>query len=132
MKAVVPVLAPVSSSLDFIESFDERMDYQPSVRDFLSKYGKYQIKELIIERTKVNSFITKTINFASLNQVNESIKKYGYDQLYHLDLKFKFTDRLNKDYYYKIEKNEVIYVNPWKYDKDTQIMPSSGLLWMFF
>lgn len=123
IQAVAPALGPVSSALDFIDSYSERMDYQPSVRKFLADYGKYQIKELVIERTKVNSFITRAINFASLNQVDESIKKYGYDRLYHLDLKFKFTDRLNKDYHYKLEKNEVIYINPWTYDKNTQSMP---------
>jgi len=123
VNALMPSFAPVNSALNFIDSFGERMDYQPSVRKFLSEYGKYQITELVIERTKVNSFITKTINFASLNEVKEAQKKYGYDKLYHLDLRFRFTDRHFKTYLSKLEKNEVIYINPYKPNSGTETMP---------
>ena len=123
VNALMPSFAPVNSALNFIDSFDERMDYQPSVRKFLNEYGKYQITELVIERTKVNSFITKTVNFASLNEVKEAQKKYGYDKLYHLDLRFRFTDRHFKTYLYKLEKNEVIYINPYKPNSETETMP---------
>lgn len=123
VNALMPSFAPVNSALNFIDSFGERMDYQPSVRKFLSEYGKYQITELVIERTKVNSFITKTVNFASLNEVKEAQKKYGYDKLYHLDLRFRFTDRHFKTYLYKLEKNEVIYISPYKPNSETETMP---------
>jgi len=123
VNALIPSFAPVNSALNFIDSFGERMDYQPSVRKFLSEYGKYQITELVLERTKVNSFITKSINFLSLNQVKEAQKKYGYDKLYHLDLRFKFTDRHFRTYYYKLEKNEVIYISTFQPNPETETMP---------
>jgi hypothetical protein len=86
-----------------------RRNYPPYVRDILNNIGNDQIKEMYILRQPVNSIIKKIINYISFGEFEKNMNNLNYDDVYHLSLVVK----INKSYY-KIEKNEVINIEPIK------------------
>ena len=99
-----------------------RDDYPPMVRHFLAEYGNEVITSMKIERTPVNALLTGTINQISGNELDRLMKKYGFDKLFHLGVVITFTDRYYKNRVVKIEKNEVINIVEWNFNKNSQYL----------
>ena len=97
--------------------FTPRLDsYNNTSRKTLEQYGNFPIKSLTICRTPIMKVLDKTLNFLSLGKFSELKKKYGFDELYHLQLVANVD---NKNVV--IEKNEVININTsFKNDSKTQ------------
>ena len=97
--------------------FTPRLDsYNNTSRKTLEQYGNLPIKSLTICRTPIMKVLDKTLNFLSLGKFSELKKKYGFDELFHLQLVANVD---NKNIV--IEKNEVINVNTsFKNDSKTQ------------
>ena len=97
--------------------FKPRLDsYNNTTRKTLEEYGNLPIKSLTICRTPIMKILDTVINFLSLNKFSDLKKKYGFDELYHLQLVANIG---NKNIV--IEKNEVINVNTsFKNDSKTQ------------
>lgn len=99
-----------------------RDDYPPYVRQFLARYQQYQITSLRLERKPVSDLLIGTINQISGDEFSRLMKKYGFDKLYHLSLRFTFRDRDGSFKMYKIEKNEVINIEQWTYSNGTEVL----------
>jgi hypothetical protein len=97
--------------------FKPRLDsYNNTTRKTLEEYGNLPIKSLTICRTPIMKILDTVINFLSLNKFSKLKKKYGFDELFHLQLVANIG---NKNIV--IEKNEVINVNTsFKNDSKTQ------------
>jgi hypothetical protein len=93
-----------------------RNDYQPKVRDILSKYGDKPIQKMSIIRAPVPSLLTGALSALSLGKFGENLSNSPYDTLFHLSLIMTIENKK-----IILEKNEVINmdVNP-KIMKDTQ------------
>ena len=93
-----------------------RNDYQPKVRDILSKYGDKPIQKMSIIRAPVPSLLTGALSALSLGKFGENLSNSPYDTLFHLSLIMTIENKK-----IILEKNEVINmdVNP-KITKDTQ------------
>lgn len=84
-----------------------RKNYPPYVRDILNNIGNETITEIFILREPVNKIIKKLLNYISFGEFNKNMDKLNYDDVYHLSLMVKINNS-----YYKIEKNEVINIEP--------------------
>ena len=87
-----------------------RNDYQPKVRNIISKYGRNTITGITIGRKPVSSALTSALSAASFGQFGKNLQDSPYDTLFHLFLMCKLDDGttiIN-------EKNEVINmdINP--------------------
>lgn len=104
-----------------ISGFTEgkRLDYTPSVRDYLSKNGSGRITNITIYRTPLQQWITKVLNGLSLNDFNAEMKKRGYDSMFHLFVKITY-DLNGVRRFARLEKNEVIMLQEWnpKFETD--------------
>ena len=87
--------------------FSTRLDdYNNTTKETLMKYGDYNIDNLMIYRTPINSMIDKALNIFSFGKFAEMKKKYGFDTFFHLAL---VAEVKGKNVI--IEKNEVINVS---------------------
>ena len=78
-------------------------NYSKKIRDILMTIGRNKIKEIYIYRKPIQKFIKTFLNNVSFNQIEDNLKKYNYDDIFHLFLIVK-TD--NNDIL--IEKNEIL------------------------
>lgn len=93
-------------------AFKPRLDgYNNGTTKTLEQYGNDQIASLTVYRTPILKVLNTALDFITKNKWSELKKKYGYDQLYHLQLvaNVKTNDGQNKNVV--IEKNEVINVS---------------------
>jgi hypothetical protein len=99
---------------DFI-THDNRLDFQPNDRRFLKQNGDKSIHQLTIYRKPIDSKLNAILNVLSLNEWNQAMKEYGYDALFHLYLKIDYDGGSCK-----LEKNEVVNIDPWTKEDEVQ------------
>ena len=83
-----------------------RDDYPPAVRDFIKSHENNKIIKIRVAKAPISKVISKLGNVASLGELNKDMKKYSYDDLFHLWLEFTLDN--NKTY--TTEKDEVIKI----------------------
>lgn len=89
-----------------------RKDYSPDIRKLLEKIGDFNITRLQICREPVQSAVKKMVNILTLGKFEESLKKYGFDNVYHLFLILEFNDtKKNMKRQVIVEKNHVINIS---------------------
>jgi hypothetical protein len=88
------------------------MDYTKEDKMYLEKYGAWKIKEMRIIRTPLNNLLKGTLNTISLGKLEEAMRKYGYDKLFHLALICELQNPNNEHQTRSclIEKNEVVRI----------------------
>jgi hypothetical protein len=93
-----------------------RNDFQPKVRNILSKYGDKPIQSISIIRAPVPSLLTGALSALSGGKFGKNLKNSPYDTLFHLSLLISV-----ENVKLILEKNEVINmdINP-KLLKDTE------------
>jgi hypothetical protein len=115
------VFNPITFIKERISGFTEgkRMDYTPSVRDYLKQNGLGRITNITIYRTPLQTAINLALAGISLNEFNEQMKKRGYDAMFHLFVKLTF-DINGVRRFARLEKNEVIMLQEWnpKFETD--------------
>ena len=87
-----------------------RLDYSPSIRQFLQSNGDSIITGLTVYRAPVEKYVKTLANIVSLGKFKQLLDK-SYDEVYHLFLKID----LNKSgsiFSIIIEKNAVISIKP--------------------
>jgi len=88
--------------------FTGRKDFPPSVRKFIEDNKDLKITKLRVGRKPINSLITTIGNTLSFGNLKEAMKKYNYDDLFHLWLEFTMSDGKTN----RVEKDEVIKISP--------------------
>ena len=83
---------------------DVRREFPPAVRNLIKQYGDINITAVTVCRTPVIGIIQKLMNFLSFGLLKERLKKYNYDQLYHLYMVIKLSNGITL----RLEKNHVI------------------------
>ena len=112
------IKSAVSNTINKVSNiFKPRLDsYNNTSRKTIEQYGNLPINSLMICRTPIMKVLDKALNFLSLGKFSELKKKYGFDELYHLQLVANVGDKN-----IVLEKNEVINVNTsFKNDSKTQ------------
>lgn len=96
-----------------------RLDYPPSARKTLQKYGEKKILSLTLRRDPVGSAINNAFNILSAGTWSKAKKAENFDRLFHLGL----LATLEGNTQILIEKNEVIYIgNPKPRQPDTETL----------
>lgn len=90
--------------LDVAINGTHRLNFSPSVRRLLERYGGEQISQIKVVRTPINGMINKVLNWISMGKFQENLKAMNYDQALHLF----FLIKLSSGQIIKIEKNHVI------------------------
>ena len=115
------IFNPIKFIKERISGFTEgkRMDYTPSVRDYLKKNGLGRITNITLYRTPLQEWINKALSGLSIGQFNEEMKKRGFDAMFHLFVKLTF-DLNGVRRFARLEKNEVIMLQEWnpKFETD--------------
>jgi hypothetical protein len=115
------IFNPITFIKERISGFTEgkRMDYTPSVRNYLKQNGLGRITNITIYRTPLQTAINLALAGISLNEFNEQMKKRGYDAMFHLFVKLTF-DLNGVRRFARLEKNEVIMLLEWnpKFETD--------------
>lgn len=93
-----------SGPLDFYSYFP------PSVRKFADSGEK--IVTLNVERVPIQKILDKAINIISLGYWDKAKKELGYSDMFHLY--FVINDK------YKLERNHVVSMAPWRPSRDAQ------------
>ena len=87
-----------------------RLDYGPSIRQFLQSNGESVITGLTIYRSPVEKYVKTLANIVSLGKFKELLDK-SYDEVYHLFLKIELN-KSGTSFSIIIEKNAVISIKP--------------------
>jgi len=87
-----------------------RLDYSPSIRQFLQSNGESIITGLTIYRAPVEKYVKTLANIVSLGKFKELLNK-SYDEVYHLFLKIELN-KSGTSFSIIIEKNAVIGIKP--------------------
>ena len=91
-----------------------RLDYAPSIRQFLQSNGESIITGLTIYRAPVEKYVKTLANIVSLGKFKELLDK-SYDEVYHLFLKIELN-KSGTSFSIIIEKNAVISIKPFSPD----------------
>jgi hypothetical protein len=91
-----------------------RLDYSPSIRQFLQSNGESVITGLTIYRSPVEKYVKTLANIVSLGKFKELLDK-SYDEVYHLFLKIELN-KSGTSFSIIIEKNAVISIKPFSPD----------------
>jgi hypothetical protein len=94
-----------------------RLDYSPSIRQFLQSNGESVITGLTIYRAPVEKYVKTLANIVSLGKFKELLDK-NYDEVYHLFLKIELN-KSGTSFSIIIEKNAVISIKPFSPDNIT-------------
>ena len=81
-----------------------RNGYNNKSENTLQQFGRFRIKQIFIRRCPVNSILVNIMNTLTFGYFKELMSKYGYDQLFHLQLIVVLENRMS----ITIEKNEEI------------------------
>lgn len=81
----------------------------PQIKELLDKYGEYKILSIKVCREPVNSFIKEILNTISYGEFQRNIKRYNYDDLFHLYLVITIFNK-GKVMDILMEKNHVVEV----------------------
>lgn len=82
----------------------------PIVREFIKDHGQDKIVAMSICRKPVQKFVTKVLNALSLGNLFENLKKYNYDDLFHLYMVLVVEDSKKKQKVIVLEKNHVVNI----------------------
>lgn len=74
-----------------------RLSLKPTDRQLLAKHKDWLIKTIRIYRSPVLKVFQNIINFFSLGDFQRKVKQYGYDDVFHLSLRFELTDPSGAD-----------------------------------
>jgi hypothetical protein len=80
-------------------------NYSKKIRDILFTIGRNKIIDIYIYRSPIQKMIKSFLNVVSFNQIEDNLKKYNYDDIYHLYLIVKTNNN-----YVLIEKNEIVNI----------------------
>ena len=81
---------------DFRKKINKRLDTRPkAMNKFLKKNGHKAVVKIDICRRPVNSIFRKVLNILSRGHLEEALKKYHYDQIYHLYINITLSDGKN-------------------------------------
>lgn len=97
----------LSAPLDALNSFNksnQRLNYPPSMRKNMEKYGNQKIVNIQVGRKPIQSTIEKALSLFTLGNIEQEKKELHYDYLYHLFL-ILYLENGKK---LKLEKNQVI------------------------
>jgi hypothetical protein len=118
---------------DKIKSFFSPSNSMPSkVSSILTKIGSSKVTKITVCRTPVQKALQQVLNVVSLGQFNKNVKKYNYDELFHLYIIVDYIDQFESQASciggkcsakaeqilasnvksVKIEKNAVVEINP--------------------
>ena len=78
-------------------------NYSNKIQNLLKNIGDNIINEIYIYRKPIQKMIKIFLNMVSLNQIENNLKKYNYDDIFHLFLIVKCNNQ-----YILIEKNEIL------------------------
>jgi len=87
-----------------------RLDYSPSIRQFLQSNGDSIITGLTVYRAPVEKYVKTLANIVSLGKFKQLLNK-SYDEVYHLFLKIDLN-KSGSSFSIIIEKNAVISIKP--------------------
>jgi len=92
---------------DFRKKINSKLDSRPkAINSFLKKNSKKAVIQIDVCRRPVNSIIRKILNFLSNGHLEEALRKYDYDQIYHLYMNITLSDGSK----YSLEKNQRVKV----------------------
>jgi len=94
-----------------------RQQFPPKVRAIIQKYKDYFVKNIIIARDPIQSYVSNILSFLSGGKIDEQLKKLNYDKMYHLYMNVELVNGPD----ILVEKNEVVnmQVNNGKNASDT-------------
>jgi len=97
-----------NKAIDYASNYiDQILTQRPSyLNNFIKAYGNNRIIDISVCRKpieKLNEAMLRAVTFGKLNDI---LKKYNYDAIFHLYMNFKLDNGL----IYGIEKNEVIRI----------------------
>ena len=96
-----------TSVVSSIGSIGKKVTGRPKVmNDFIDLRGLYYITHIQICREPISSNLTKIMNVLSFGTLKRSMKKMGYDQLFHLWM----AVHLNNGEVWNLEKNQRVGV----------------------
>jgi len=107
-----------------------RMDYSPSVKEILEKYGNEDVIDIDLHRLVLSVVYTGLLNVLTWGEFNKRVKEQPKDKLFHISMWVKLKSGTT----ILVEKNEVISmkVNPTKPKEQEQqpvdIKPAKGLM----
>lgn len=102
--------------------------FKPKLDDFtnqskatLAKYGDWRIVDMYIQRKPIMGILDKFFNVLTFGKFEDLKKKYGYDKLFHLQLRVVVAkDGQNKNI--TIEKNETVDITEAEIPTGTQAL----------
>ena len=100
-----------------------KKDFSNSSKSTIKKFGDLPIVGLEVVRTPILKVLDRIINLISFGKFNKLKEKYGFDDLFHLQL----VSKVNMNGHFKnvvLEKNEVINVSTNVATKNTSQMIS--------
>lgn len=95
-----------------------RNDYPPKVRKLLSKIGLMKIKNIVIYRTPVQSFVKRFLNILSFGAFQKKLQQRGFDEVFHLYIRVDLMDFYGNQLSIRVEKNHVINISVWDTGND--------------
>ena len=87
-----------------------RLDYSPSIRQFLQTNGEAIITGLTVYRAPVEAYVKTLANIVSLGKFKQLLDK-SFDEVYHLFMKIDLN-KSGTSFSITIEKNAVISIKP--------------------
>ena len=87
-----------------------RVDYPPSSRRTIEKYGDWMISDLVLRRDPIQSALHVAFQFVTLGQWNKARAAENKDKLFHLGIVLTVNGPNNQKAAIVVEKNEVINV----------------------
>lgn len=101
-------LLGVSNVIDAFQmlnkAVDIRRDFSPADKAFKFENGTQPIVALNVMRTPLKKYVNAGLNILTLGKFQEAVKRYGYDNMFHLFL----MGRLQNGVEFVLEKNETV------------------------
>jgi hypothetical protein len=91
--------------------FKPRNDYNNTSKETIAKYGDWTIVRAQLQRTPVKKMLTKVLDFISWGKFSDAMKKYGYDQFFHLAILLTVESKDGVRKILTVEKNAVLNIN---------------------
>ena len=91
-----------------------RLDYRPKDREFIKKYGDWNIIQLSVDRQPLDSFVKKFANILSFGKFKAILDKH-YDEVYHIFCHILLEKPMGEGIKPRkdiiLEKNQTIQIN---------------------
>lgn len=99
----------------FNKVVDIRKDLSPADRAFKLENGTQPIVALQVVRTPLKKYVNSALNILTVNKFQESVEKYGYDNMFHLFIMGKLQNGVE----FVLEKNETVRLRPYSKSDST-------------